>query len=1112
MTELADIAARQRILTDLDATLLVEAAAGTGKTALMAGRLTMLLAHGADPGAIAAITFTEVAASELAARVHRYVGELLAGRVPAPLRPALPRGLDAAQRSALSAAAARLDELTAATIHAFCQTIISGYAVESNVDPGVKIVDAMQAASAFDSVFEQWLKRRLNAAELPGDPIAVLSRDDPRRVVDILLELARFRLRHRGARTPRADLGGRPDIDLVEAVGDFRHWASSQPAEPKTLELVGELEMLAGFYAGSFEPPPAFERLWALAHPPRLGCMRRRGFALQKPRLRSAWERIAGKAQGGRLDDEATACFERVDSSYRILLGRIATAVVDRVSSELDEVLAEYAAFKRDAAVLDFDDLLEKACELVRGHDDVRSELGKRYRHIFVDEFQDTDPVQSEILFRIAAEDRADDWHESCLRAGALFMVGDPKQAIYRFRGADIGSYARARSAVERQWPQNIVQVTANFRSRPGIIRHVNRCFAGPLGSRYQPGYVPLSETMADPEHGMACAARITIDLPPDPRSADIREAEAEAVADLCVRLVGNLRVSDENGNEAPLRPGGIALLAPTGAELWRYERALEQRGLPIASQAGKSFFKRQEVQDLLALSRVLADPADTLAFGALMRGPVVGLSEEELLDITAALPVDPQHPDSLPRFSVLTDREHVAHPLAFRVLSILQELRRRARASTPALLLAEAVERLAFGPILAARESDRGARAAANVEAFLERARQYGVRGLKKFVRDLAKEWHEGKPHSEGRVESEGDAVDIITIHSAKGLEWPVVIPINTGTLLRSREPFVHRAADDTLHWIIGDVVPPDLALALDSDAESQAREHERLWYVACTRARELLIIPELPQAEQRSWARVIDLAHRDLPTIDLPRMASSPRQLEPEQPNPQTAEIFAEERAAVAAVSTPLRWFRPSDKDADRMPESAAIAVELDEPPEPEIPVGAGRVRGVLLHKLMEELLNGELSGEVPALAARARALLAELVADIQAGAPLPDADEVALTAWRTLRLPDIVALRPRLVPEWPIYHMVADQLGPVALAGRVDAVAFDGHVPSVLIDWKSDIAPTEQDLRGHARQLSDYLEATGAARGALVYMTPGVIRWISVPKSARVSPDDA
>ena len=235
---LADDPARLRILTDLDATLLVEAAAGTGKTALMAGRLTMLLARGTEPGAIAAITFTELAASGLATRVQRYVEELLAGRVPQPLRLALPNGLNVDQRRALSGAAAKLDELTTATIHAFCQTIISSYAVEADIDPGARILDAVQAAAAFDSVFEQWLKRRLNAPERPGDAIATLSRDDPRRIVDTLQELARFRLRYRGARALPAELGGRPDIDLVDAVADFRRWISSQPVEPKTLELV----------------------------------------------------------------------------------------------------------------------------------------------------------------------------------------------------------------------------------------------------------------------------------------------------------------------------------------------------------------------------------------------------------------------------------------------------------------------------------------------------------------------------------------------------------------------------------------------------------------------------------------------------------------------------------------------------------------------------------------------------------------------------------------------------------------------------------------------------------------------------------------------------------
>src|SRR5262245_61703614 len=175
---LPDVSARTRALTDLDSTLLVEAAAGTGKTALIAGRLIMLLVRGTAPRNIAAITFTELAASALSARVHRFIGELLASRVPPPLREALPEGLSESQHINLSEAAAPIDELTTATIHAFCQSMICAYAVEADADPGARILDANHQEASFKLVFERWFKRRLNGPAAPGDPIATLSRDD----------------------------------------------------------------------------------------------------------------------------------------------------------------------------------------------------------------------------------------------------------------------------------------------------------------------------------------------------------------------------------------------------------------------------------------------------------------------------------------------------------------------------------------------------------------------------------------------------------------------------------------------------------------------------------------------------------------------------------------------------------------------------------------------------------------------------------------------------------------------------------------------------------------------------------------------------------------------
>ncbi len=335
---------------------------------------------------------------------------------------------------------------------------------------------------------------------------------------------------------------------------------------------------------------------------------------------------------------------------------------------------------------------------------------------------------------------------------------------------------------------------------------------------------------------------------------------------------------------------------------------------------------------------------------------------------------------------------------------------------------------------------------------------------------------------------------------HPAKGLEWPVVIPINTATLLRSREPFVHRADDDTLHWVIGDVVPPDLLVALEIEDESLMRERERLWYVACTRARELLIVPELPQAEQKSWARIVDMGHNALPRLNLSRLTPAPVVINAELPNAQTAEQFAAEQTVIDAAAVALTWIRPSDHDLDRLPTAEAIAPESGDAPEVDVPVGAGRVRGLVLHKLMEEVLTGELVEDIGSFAGRARALLTELVLDPAEGEVLPDGDEIAACVWRTLQLPDIAALRARLVPEWPVYALVADGTSRSALAGRIDAIAFEDDQIEVVLDWKSDIDPDETDMRRHAGRLEDYLRATGARRAALVYMTPGVVWWVT------------
>jgi CRISPR-associated exonuclease Cas4 len=837
---------RRRAMTDFTSVLLVEAAAGTGKTSLIAGRIAMMLANGHEPAEIAAITFTELAASQLARRIKDAVDALLGDNIPAFIQPVLPDSLTDAQRASLASAGTRLDDLTATTIHGFCQAILHTHGVQAGLDPGARVVDAPVADAQFLSELSAWFSRRLAADAAADDPIVVLAQEIPLGVVDLIRELAILRRKHPKAAPIPPLSNARPDITFVQAVDDFDRWQSSVERDGLAHAIAQELRKLAARYADTFISTSGFAALWKLCDADRSRLFDK---GLQLISYDEAAQRFGADHEetGG---DDALARYQFVCEAWSELVGHIASCLVCALSSSLDQLLTGYRDRKRAAAVLDFDDLLLHVRDLVRNHDDVRQAIGRRYKFILIDEFQDTDRVQNEILFSIAAiPGHRGPWQEGKLRPGSLFLVGDPKQAIYRFRGADIEDYLHSCELIRAQDAGAILEVTANFRSQGAIIKHVNRCFEDVFARPSQPRYVPLAPTIPDYTYPVSCVSRFTIEIYTEGRiyAEMFREAEAERVAETCARLIGNVTVTRADKSQSPLQPGDIALLSPGHTDLWRYERALEKLGLAVSSQAGQTLMRRQETQDALALLRVLTDSSDVLAFGALMRGPLVGLSEQELLDITAALP--PGEAGQAMYFTVRTDPVLVQHPLASLILQDLQSLRKLAPISTPSLILATAIERLNARVIMAARHKNRNARALANLDALIERARRYGVAGLRAFVHDLQADWERKVRVPEGRIDAAEDAIEIVTIHSAKGLEWPVVIPINSTTELYRGDQFVHRQSDNTLHWMLGGVAPPDLAAARAEESEEDADQRERIWYVACTRPRDLLILPTFPK-----------------------------------------------------------------------------------------------------------------------------------------------------------------------------------------------------------------------------------------------------------------------
>jgi ATP-dependent exoDNAse (exonuclease V) beta subunit len=479
----------------------------------------------------------------------------------------------------------------------------------------------------------------------------------------------------------------------------------------------------------------------------------------------------------------------------------------------------------------------------------------------------------------------------------------------------------------------------------------------------------------------------------------------------------------------------------------------------------------------------------------------LVGLTETELLDISEGLPVDPgKH--RLPMLTIRTDPENVGHALAKDVLTKLSSLVRRARVTTPYALLADGISALHVRPQIRQRFNGGAERAVANVDLFLEMARAYDVRGLRAFASDMRANWEEAVRQVEGRPDAEQEAVSLITVHAAKGLEWPVVIPINMTGTPKSESGLVQDRSKNLFSIPILGNVPGDYSGIATRAEEEQRRERVRLWYVAVTRARDLLILPRhSADLSDKCWARLVDLGIASLPAIKPEDVGVAKKRPVSTQENGQTREIFAAEAAAIFDARKTVNWRRPSRSELDSFGEGE-VKIESAEIPEateiaPAAVLGSS-TRGTILHKLIEEVLTGESGDGKSDLETRAVDLIRQIGLE-----PAMDPktglcpNELASTIVRTLALPEIAALRQRLVAELPVFGSTVREGEEVLLSGQADAVALEdtGAIDTV-IDWKSDVAPDPTTISRYRQQIGDYRKQTKAKRALLVFMTTGQV----------------
>ncbi|MGY6500658.1 MAG: UvrD-helicase domain-containing protein [Acidimicrobiales bacterium] len=869
----------------LDRTLFVEAGAGTGKTSQLVGRITNLVIHAGVPlSEIAAITFTDAAATELRDRIRTEFEVRLAG--------AEAEG-DPLAEQRCRAALADADLAAISTLHGFAQRILSEHPVQSGLPPRVGVLDEVGSTLEREERWERFVDslhddpandELLLRAALLGIPLE-RSYDGQVTLQDLAVRLSDSwdRLAPVAAREHPA----LPPLDFSafdRAVADIA--ALPAQCDDQTDKFLRKLvdELLPSMQAIADITDPA-TKLRALDG------------------LRKDWGPGAGgraTAWGGDVK-AAKAHVAAVNEARAEVLGAACHDVLDRLVTLIAADVLAAAESRRREGRLEFHDLLVFAERLLVHSPAARASLHRRYTRLLLDEFQDTDPLQIRLAALIASSvtgDTVGEWHEVDVDDGRLFFVGDPKQSIYRFRRADIDLFLRAR---DRFGSGDALQrLSTNFRTISPVIEWLNDIF-GSLMPDEVPGMQPRYEALLahrtpppDADHRPVLLGGPHLDA----RAAEIRAAEASDVARLLTELRAaphRWQVQVEGTKEwRPARLADVTILIPTRTELPALQLALDAVDIPFHLSTGTLVYDTQEVRDALAALRAVDDPSDELSLVAALRSPLYACSDVHLFehhraggrwDLRRAVPdeLGPDHP--------------VADAMAH--LRSLWERRWWSRASS---LLAELLsDRRAF---VSSFGSERPEESWSRLRFIIDQARHFEESNggdLRAFLQwaDLQRS-ETVTVHERVAPDGSDDVVQIMTIHGSKGLEFPIAV-------LSGMSAQPRRAVQGvSLLWDARGM--PQVALSkrramldhgplTDVEQDMVAHEQVRLLYVAATRARDHLVVSTHHAVGKGSFAERVWAASQGTP--------ESWRRSAPEEAREVSPDHVASTSAAVGSVS---------------------------------------------------------------------------------------------------------------------------------------------------------------------------------------------------------------
>ena len=776
----------------------------------------------------------------------------------------------------------------------------------------------------------------------------------------------------------------------------------------------------------------------------------------------------------------------------------------------------DYAAQRKADGVATFDDLLVWARDLLRDDAEARAHFRHQYSHILIDEFQDTDPLQAEIAFYLAAAPDApvgrQDWHTLPLEPGRLFIVGDPKQSIYRFRGADISVVRQVKAGGQLE----TLSISQNRRSQKPVLDWVNAVFdgrddAGGLMQRddgVQAEYIPLHPNAGIQQDGLGS---VQVFGGPSPNDADsVRRRQAVQVANLIAAYAGpgpdRLNVYDKNaGTIRPASLRDVCILIRSRTGLNTLTRALGDADIPYRLEGAAMFFAAQEVRDLLNCLRAIDDPSDEVSVVAALRSPAFACSDSDLLrwrDAGGRWRHSPTPPD--------TDSP-VAHGLR-----IIHDYHEKSRTAGVARLIADFIRerRLDELDLDESRPREIWRRRqflvaqARNLEYSSATAPGDAPLTLPKFLR-----WAQTRADENARItevpvpEADDDAVRIMTMHAAKGLEFPIVIltGLSVDPDNRSKSALFH-ASGGPAEVKAGDLQTPGYPDLVESEKAHAAAEAVRLAYVAATRARDHLLVSLHHRVNKDEKSET--LAHRIASMTHLPHSAALDSGMPPalpaagrrangHQPDPPYDFEGWQQSRNVAIARRSL----PQSVTATRI---ANDGKEHEPGPRQRGRGGrSGTAFGSALHAVLQNILDAMLP-ELPLSPGQSvDALLTEwqdrierqaaAQADNNGIAPHRRGELVSLTH-TALRSPDVAAaLRaPRLWPEIPVSAPIDTPQGPVVIEGIIDLLYQDDAGQLVILDYKSDDiteADLETRLPHYRQQGAAYAAAVARATGKTV-----------------------